>query len=195
MIAVGATPIYAEAYRISRAVHGDTYRTLTAMNNWGDTLLMTGQLDAAVRALDSLVARARRALGPGHPALALALMNASIARLERGRPGDVEQALAWTADAARSHGEDHPWATEAALTRLSALRAAGEWIALADHAQRTVNQSLSRGDSGAVARAQAELAFAHLALGRTTRADASATAAIREADDEGAALAHLALVL
>ena len=184
-----AAPIYHEAYRISRAIDERSLGTLGLLYNHATTFTLVGDYDAAVPIFDSLLTDARRAVGADHPSFAEYLVGASEARVERGRPGDVEQVLAWTASAAS--GED-PWANAVVASRLVALRAAGRWRDLDEQTARAVPVFAAAGDSAALSWAQAERVLARLALGDTSGALASARAPIVDGYGADEALAHLA---
>ncbi|WP_412067820.1 protein kinase domain-containing protein [Rubrivirga sp. IMCC43871] len=188
-----AAPLFEEAYEIDRALSGDRIQSLTSLNNWADVLLLSGDAEAAVPAFDTLVARLGRVVGPDHPARTLALTNASLARLERGRPGDLDRALAWTAEFNPAASTDEPWLQWAFVTRLRVLRAARDWPALDATAARLLAAFGPDADPHDVAWARTERAHARFALGDHAAAVALAQSALRDADDETVALAHLLL--
>ena len=180
-----AGPLYAEAYQVALDRYGDGPQTLSPRNNWGDFLLVTGQVGPAVGVLDTLVALERRLLGPDHPGRALPTANAATAHLERG---DLGRALALSAEADRLAGDGPAeWVT---VARLQALRASGD---VAAHAARALRGVTAETDPTYVGWARAELALARIEQGRTTEAEALARQALAETAGEGAATAGLAL--
>lgn len=186
-------PIYAESYQIQRALLGDSFEGFLATMNFGTTLSNAGDYEAAAPILDSAVAVGRRTVGPDHAVFPLLLSNASSVRLDRGRPGDVAQALAWTAEADRPGDAGGPWASWAATVRLQALHAAGRWQTLDDRAAQALATSERTGDTGYLHETRAQRAFARLALGDPAGARALAEGVIRDGSGDAAAFAHLAL--